>query len=200
MWTITEGNQMQGKCGRDVRGRLRRLYDRSLVLRFQIGDDAAFEEIVAMMHARLRHFVVSAFHIQPADADDLLQDVWLKACGHLRRLREPASLRSWLYSVTRNMALKHLRRRKPVTSFDASQVPARQAREAQVEHFADLRAAIATLSPEHREVVVMRFEEGLSYEDIAGALGCPVGTVRSRLHCVKNILHGKLGRSIDDKS
>jgi len=189
----------EGETGDDNQEAMGRLYDRSLVLRFQIGDESAFAEIVARMHPRLRQFLVSAFGLQPADVEDLLQDVWVDACGGLRRLRKPASLRPWMYRVARNRALKHLRRRRLAVGLDASQVPARASEDGEADRLARLRAALGKMSPAHREAVVLRYEHGLSYEEIARALKCRVGTVRSRLHYAKSILHDELGRLSDDE-
>lgn len=139
------GEGDMGQTGQDNQEAMGRLYERSLVLRFQIGDESALAEIVERIHPRLRQYLFSAFGLQAADVEDLLQDVWVNACSGLRRLRKPASLRPWLYRVARNGALKHLRRRKPAVGLDASQVPDRTSEDGNADRLASLRAAVATL-------------------------------------------------------
>jgi len=185
---------------KSVQNQLQRLFDRSLVLRFQAGDDTALEEIVAEMHDRLRRFLRNSFCLHSADIDDLLQDVWVDACHGLRFLRQPVSLRPWLYRVARNKALKHLRRHTKMASLENLQIPTTPSSEVGASGLshAEFQIALNCLSATHREVVVLRFEEGLNYDEIASAIQCPVGTVRSRLHYAKNILREKLRRFTND--
>ena len=184
---------MEDKNNQNIQDQIRRLWDKSLVIRFQTGDDSAFEEIVVEMHGRLGHFVTESFRLRLVDVEDLLQDVWLDACRGLRRLRQPGSLRPWLYRVARNKAMKYLRRRERMAELTDVQIPAPNAG-TDCTLPADIHAALASLSTAHREVVLLRFEVGLSYGEIASAVGCPVGTVRSRLHHAKTSLKNTLGR------
>jgi RNA polymerase sigma-70 factor (ECF subfamily) len=171
-----------------------RLYEQFLVVRFQAGDDHAFAEIVQRYHARLGYYVRRL--LGEADAvDDVLQDVWLTAFRNLSALRSPRALSVWLYRVARNTALADRRRpracveltEEPVTpeaDDDADFSPADAAR---------IHAALGRLRPEHKEVLVLRFLEEMSYEDIADVVGCPLGTVRSRIHYAKRELRRKMG-------
>ena len=187
---------MAGRHDKTVQEQIQRLYDRALVIRFQAGDDTAFEEIVGEMHGRLRRFLMNSFRLQSADVEDVLQETWLDACHGLRRLRRPASMRPWLYRVSRNRALKHLRRHRRMVDLDGLTVPIAASSGAEQDELPDteLRSALASLSTAHREVVLLRFEEGLTYEEIASAIKCSIGTVRSRLHYAKSVLQNTLRR------
>jgi RNA polymerase sigma-70 factor (ECF subfamily) len=167
-----------------------RLYEQVLVVRFQAGDETAFVEIVQRYHERLRYYV-RQLPVDAAKVDDVLQEVWLIAFRSLRRLRRPGALAAWLYRIARNAALAEHRRDRtgPGLEPEAGGPAATEAEpDFGPEEIAGLRAGLDGLSPSHREVLVLRFCEGLSYEDIAGVVGSPLGTVRSRLHHAKRAL------------
>jgi RNA polymerase sigma factor (sigma-70 family) len=100
------------------------LRDRTLVARFQAGDESAFADIVLEMEAPLRRYMMAEFHLQPADEDDSLQDVWLDACTKLPHLRQPDSLRPWLYRIARNKVLQRLQRGRKIKVLSLDVVPA----------------------------------------------------------------------------
>jgi len=193
---------MDNQLNNPMQQTLQRLWDRSLVVRFQAGDESAFTDIVTEMQAPLRRYVMTAFHLQPADEDDLLQDVWLDACKGLRHLREPASLRPWLYRITRNKVLKRLQRQKRTTGLNELALSENESVQSDIEGIENeqLLVALADLSPLQREAVVLRFEQGLTYDEIASAVGCPIGTIRSRLHHARKHLKPTLRRFDYDES
>jgi RNA polymerase sigma-70 factor (ECF subfamily) len=167
-----------------------RLYEQVLVVRCQAGDEAAFVEIVQRYHERLRYYA-RGLSIDASRVDDVLQEVWLKVFRSLHRLRRPEALTSWLYRITRNAALAEQRRGRDLSGL----VPEPEAVAAvddepdfTPQDAARMHACLDRLSPGHREVLVLRFFEELSYEDIADVVGTPLGTVRSRLHHAKRAL------------
>ena len=166
---------------RDAAGQL---YEQMLVVRCRAGDDAAFEELVERYHDRLRYYVRRV--LGGADgADDVLQDVWLTAFRKLSRLRNPAALRVWLYRIARNRALAELRKRERWTELTedvAAAEPPGEEPEFSPQDAARIHACLARLRTEHRDVLTLRFLEGMGYEEIAGVVGRPIGTVRSRIH------------------
>jgi RNA polymerase sigma-70 factor (ECF subfamily) len=174
-----------------------RLYERVLVLRCQTGDESAFTELVARYQPRLRCYLRKLLRDTTA-AEDALQEVWLDVLRAVARLADAGAFRAWLYRVARDRALRELRKRRP---------PCRPLPEAELtgaagggpdpaaDDVARVHAAIAGLAAEHREVVVLRYVENMTYEEIAQVVGCPVGTVRSRLHYAKQALRGALERT-----
>lgn len=167
-----------------------RLYERLLVLRCQLGDRAAFAELVERYHARLRYFMRRL--LDDAElADDLLQDTWLDVLRGIGRLNDSGALPAWLYRVARNRVYEVLRRRqRPVDAIiDVGALPDECDDDAfGPEDAASIHAALGRLAPIHREVLLLRFVEALSYADIASTTEAPLGTVRSRLHHAKRAL------------
>src|SRR5262249_9912750 len=134
-------------------------------------------------------------------AEDLQQDVWLTVYRTLGTLSNPAAFRTWLYRTTRHRAIDFLRRRKreselvdeaaalmpeAVSPEDDSGIPG-------VDE-SSLTAAIAELPPLQREALLLRYRDELSYGEVALIVGCPLGTVRTRLHHAKRRLHELLKR------
>ena len=176
---------------------VKRPYEQLLVLRCQAGDEAAFAELVGRFHPRLVYYVRRMLGEVHA-AEDVLQDVWLTVYRQLATLRDPRALRVWLYRIARRAVVAQLRRaRRWVELDEAALVDAADAPDDAFgpDAAAQIHAALARLEPIHRDVLVLRFVEELSYEDIAQVTGCPVGTVRSRLHYAKVILHAELRRT-----
>lgn len=113
-------------------------------------------------------------------AEDVLQDTFVQAVKHVDRLDTVVSPRAWLFKVARNMAINHLRK-KPV-SIEVAWDSLVQWPPAEGEDLEPMRRAIQTLSPDHRETLLLRWYDELGYEEIAQILQIPLGTVRSRLH------------------
>jgi RNA polymerase sigma-70 factor, ECF subfamily len=166
-----------------------RLYERVLVLRCQARDEAAFEEIVARYTHRLRYYLRRMLGGVLA-AEDALQEVWLDAFRGLPGLIEPGAFPAWIYRLARDRAFRELRRRRsylPLEDFDVID-EAGGLDDFSSDDAARIHQALDALPPEHREVLVLRFIESMTYEQIAGIVGCQLGTVRSRLHYAKRAL------------
>ncbi len=170
-----------------------RIYERVLVVRCQAGDDAALAELVERYQPRLRYYLRKMLAGSSA-AEDAAQDVWYDVVRAMPRLANPGAFRAWLYRIARDRAWRALRRRPPPHQpIDEVEVAANgTADEFTAEDAAVVHAALDGLAPEHREVVVLRYVEDMSYEEIAKVAGCPLGTVRSRLHHAKRALRRAL--------
>ncbi len=127
------------------------------------------------------------------DARDVLQDVFVLLFRKIHRFRARARFASWIYRVTVNLSLDRLRRKRnsPVlaVSSDLLESSARELLLSAPEHHAGLRdleehvqKALQTLSPRLRAVTVLRYIQGLSYQEIAEVMECSLGTVKSRLN------------------
>jgi RNA polymerase sigma-70 factor (ECF subfamily) len=165
------------------------LYERVLVVRCQAGDPVAFAELVDRYQPRLRYYLHKMLAGSSA-AEDATQDVWYDVFRAVPRLVNPGAFRAWLYRIARDRAWRVLRRRPPPhRPIDDVEVASNGAVDEFTADDADrVHAALNMLAPEHREVVVLRFIEDMTYDDIARVAGCPVGTVRSRLHHAKRAL------------
>ena len=166
------------------------IYERVLVVRAQAGDDGAFAELVERYSPRLRYFLRKILASSDG-AEDALQDVWLEVLRHLPRLADPQALKAWLYRIARDRAFGRLRKAKRAEQpLDEANVPdpvAAEENDFSAEDAAQIHSALDELPPEQREVLVLRFLEEMSYEEIARIVGCQIGTVRSR------IFYGKRG-------
>jgi RNA polymerase sigma-70 factor (ECF subfamily) len=171
-----------------------RLVERVLVLACQAGDEAAFTELVGRYSPRLRYYLRKM--LGPGGAvEDTLQEVWFDVFRAVPRLADAGAFPAWLYRLARDRAFRQLRRRRPphrpVLEGDLA---ADQDDDFSAEDAARIHAALDELPHEHREVLVLRFLEGMSYDDVARVIGCPLGTVRSRLHYAKRALRRILER------
>jgi RNA polymerase sigma-70 factor (ECF subfamily) len=166
-----------------------RLYERMLIVRCQTGAPLAFSELIARYSSRVRFYLRNI--AGDAAADDLLQDVWMDVFAKVGRLRDPGAFGCWIYQVVRARAYRELRgRRLPCMGVD--DLPAAELDQVEVQwdpqDVERVRTALELLPAEHREVLVLRFIQDMSYEQIATVIARPVGTVRSRLHYAKQAL------------
>lgn len=163
-----------------------RLKERLLVLRCQTGDEDAYRELVSRFGPRLEYFIRKL--VARADrAEDLVQDVWIDVLRQLPRLRDVGAFTMWLYRIAHGKAMLDCRRngRMPATTPDVEQIAGREEESFAPEDAARIHLALDQLEPAQREVLVLRFLEELSYEEISQIVECPVGTVRSRIHYAK---------------
>jgi len=180
--------------------RVKSLWERSLVLRFQAGDPSAFNEIVETFHPRIRQFALSLLGREDNELEDLLQEVWLSVYTGIGRLRRADSFRTWLYRIVRNKCVKTFRakQRHPFT-LDTTDDLAERLDETGIlrRHIEILPEAMGHLSAEHREVLWLRYWEGFSCEKIARVIGVNTGTVRSRCHYAREKLKEELLKEVN---
>src|SRR6187455_3638056 len=169
--------------------------DQELVLRAQRGDKRAYELLV-MKYQRKLGRLLSRWVRDPAEVEDVTQEAFIKAYRALPSFRGDSAFYTWLYRIAINTAKNHLvaSGRKPI-SYDLDTQDPEQAgilnelREldtpealVQSEEIRDtINRAIHALPEELRTAILLREIEGLSYEEIAQTMECPVGTVRSRI-------------------
>lgn len=172
-----------------------------LVTLARAGDRRALEALVQANYGVLRALLLRSACVPAADLDDVIQETFLRAFAALDRYEHRGHLRTWLFRIALNFA-RDLRRRagRAVTEagvLDLADLPDFGADPARV--LAErldgerLGAAVARLPEGHREVLVLRFYGGQSLEEVARTMGCPVGTVKSRLHYALRKLRGILG-------
>ena len=174
--------------------------DLELVRRAVRGDGAAFHTLVDRHAPELMRLAVSLSATR-ADAEDVLQETFIGAYQGLRRFDGRASVKTWLKRILVRQAARQWNRSKrsrsalPIEAADTSPAP----RDAgggggavRVDQRIDVGAVVKTLAPEHREVIVMREFDQMSYAEIAEVLQIPIGTVESRLHRARADLRAKL--------
>jgi RNA polymerase sigma-70 factor (ECF subfamily) len=165
--------------------------DQDLIAAANAGDGSAFEAL----YNRYKDWVVSLAMRLTGDSDqalDVLQETFIYLLSKFPGFVLTSRLTTFLYPAVKNIAI-HLRRKRDRLKIDAadqlSALPA-PAPAAAPAADADLVAVVAALPETHREVVLMRFVDGLSLEEIAHALAIPTGTVKSRLHNALAALRG----------
>ena len=175
-----------------------------LALRCQTGDPAAFADLIAVMERPLTYYAASLTGSHDA-ALDVLQDVWLKVVRGIRGLKDPSSLKPWLYAIAHGVAVDRIRRDYRRDKAEQAQIddsfsidePSFDEEDAIAIHH-----ALSRLGVKHREALVLHFLQDLSIQEIANVAGCSEGTVKSRIHYakrqMKQILEGvKHGTAIE---
>lgn len=170
--------------------------DQAIVERVQRGDKQAFGLLVSKYQRKL-HRLLSRLIRDPAEVEDVAQETFIKAYRALGSFRGESAFYTWLYRIGVNTAKNYLvaqgRRAPTSTNFDSSEAevfdegdqlrdintPERLLMTRQIADTVD--EAMADLPEELRTAIQLRELEGLSYEEIAGIMGCPIGTVRSRI-------------------
>jgi RNA polymerase sigma-70 factor (ECF subfamily) len=124
-------------------------------------------------------------------SEDLLQETFVRALERPERVSDAHSPRAWLYGIARHVVLDSLRRRS--RNLELTIDPPAPDRSEQDPRLETIKAAMAKLPADQHEVLRLRLEAELSYEEIASALDIPVGTVRSRLHYAVRKLRDTIG-------
>ncbi|MGK5023788.1 RNA polymerase sigma factor RpoE [Janthinobacterium sp. RB2R34] len=186
--------------------------DQLLVERVQAGDRRAFDVLVSKYQRRLMRLVSRLVH-DPAEAEDVVQETFIKAYRALRHFRGDAAFYTWLYRIGINTAKNYLvtqSRRAPTSSEtdteqaesfdDGSKLRDNNTPEsvlASKQIAATVNAAMDVLPIELRTAIVLREIEGLSYEEISEIMACPIGTVRSRIFRAREVIAEKLKPLLD---
>jgi RNA polymerase sigma-70 factor (ECF subfamily) len=174
--------------------------DDDCVRRAQAGDRTAYSILVrrhqASLHRHLARMVGSS-----DEALELAQETFVRAWQALPRWEPGAQFRTWLFRIASNAALDVVRRRKTVEfiplddAFEAADTAAGPERLAQAaQEVRRLEAALARLAPEHREVLLLREVEDMSYEEIGRVLAIAEGTVKSRIARARAALIAETGK------
>jgi len=188
--------------------------DRQLVARAQRGDKQAFELLVEKYQRKLAR-LLSRFIRDPAEVEDVTQEAFIKAYRALPAFRGDSAFYTWLYRIGINTAKNYLmamgRRAPTSTEVEADEAEGfeegEQLRDINTpeslllssEIAKTVNATIEQLPEELRTAIQMREIEGMSYEDIAKAMDCPIGTVRSRIFRAREAIAEQLRPLLDTR-
>ncbi|HEU4353358.1 MAG TPA: RNA polymerase sigma factor RpoE [Burkholderiales bacterium] len=188
--------------------------DRQLVARAQRGDKQAFELLVDKYQRKLAR-LLSRFIRDPAEVEDVTQEAFIKAYRALPAFRGDSAFYTWLYRIGINTAKNYLmamgRRAPTSTEVEAEDAEGfeegEQLRDINTpesvllsnEIARTVNATIEQLPEELRTAIQMREIEGMSYEDIAKAMDCPIGTVRSRIFRAREAIAEQLRPLLDTR-
>jgi RNA polymerase sigma-70 factor, ECF subfamily len=189
--------------------------DLALVRRAQEGDRAAFRKLFDLYHRRVYQMAVAMLR-HPQDAHDVVQEAFVRVHRHLPDFQGNSSFYTWLYRISMNLVYDQLRRRKAQRAVDFDDTigrvedggdtsnltpvidgadPGRS--HARKELASEIQAALATLPEHHRQVILLREVEGLSYEEIAKIMNVPKGTIMSRLFHARRKMQRALAGYVD---
>jgi RNA polymerase sigma factor (sigma-70 family) len=181
--------------------------DRELVAKSSQGDLSAYDELVRRYQTRIYSLAYNMTS-NKEDAEDMVQDVFVKAYSSLKNFRGTSSFYTWIYRIAINRTINFLKKRKKKQALSLNDVdegverdpayvelsaresPVRDASLSELQE--KLNKALLTLSEKHRTVVVLHDIQGLPHDEIARMTGCSQGTVRSRLFYARQQLQGEL--------
>jgi RNA polymerase sigma-70 factor (ECF subfamily) len=178
--------------------------DRELVAGCRRGEREAFRALFEAYKDRV-FSIALRFSGDPATAMDIAQDTFVKLFSRIGDFRGESSFETWMYRMVVNSCLDHRRRSwrlLPLVDEVAGRL--RESRDSLVELMRTemgerVQSAVERLSPDLRMVVVLRYTEGLAYEEIAAVLGCSPGTVASRLNRAHKALERRLAHLVKEK-
>ncbi len=161
---------------------------------FKQGDERAFEALYHRYSAHLFNHCVrllSDWH----HAEDVVVETFIKLARS--NLKENGSLKAWLYRVATNQCYKHLRKRKSDISFsEETFLPGELDTARQKTREMHVQKMLNQLSENHRVIMVLKFYDDMTYQEIADVLCCPLGTVKSRIHegikHLRRLMNGKM--------
>jgi RNA polymerase sigma-70 factor (ECF subfamily) len=186
--------------------------DQLLVERVQRGDKQAFELLVSKYQRKLAR-LLSRFIRDPAEVEDVTQEAFIKAYRALPSFRGDSAFYTWLYRIGINTAKNYLvamgRRAPTTTEFDSEEAenfeggellhdintPESALMTKEIAH--TVNEAMEALPEELKTAIMLREIEGMSYEDIANIMNCPIGTVRSRIFRAREAIAAKLRPLLD---
>lgn len=161
--------------------------DRRLVELVLEGDDTAFEYLFNRYRDAIHRLFVQRLG-GVNDADDLLQETFIKVYINLHRYSTDYTFGQWVYTIARNTFIDFVRRRQEDLPFDekfsapVSSAPTPEERFINLQQRAQIDHYLGRLAPRYRQLIVMRFFDEYSYEEIAEKLALPLGTVKTQIH------------------
>jgi RNA polymerase sigma-70 factor, ECF subfamily len=176
--------------------------------RLRSGDAEVIARLVERYQHRLYRYLLRLVS-KPSTAEDLFQQTWLRVMERIRYYDPKRSFEGWLFAVAHNLAIDHLRRRQPEsldeplpsgeTPLDLTESHSPGALELYLskERAARVAKAVSELPLAFREVITLRFEEGMKLEEIAAVLALPMGTVKTRLHRALKALRLIMGQKLN---
>jgi RNA polymerase sigma-70 factor (ECF subfamily) len=184
--------------------------DTALVQRAQANDRAAFNEIVLRYKSKVYNYIFRMVH-SVLDAEDLTQETFVRAYLSIRSFQSRASLNTWLFRIATNLCIDYSRKNRKNQALTSSLSQENDGMDEDTEREIPdlafdpqrlllnkelgviLNKALGELPEKLRTVVLLFDIEGLPYDEIASVVGCPLGTVKSRLFNARNALREKIG-------
>lgn len=172
-----------------------KLNDEELMVQSAHGDKQAFSELYKRYAGRLNYYFSSMFRFDKLKANDFTHDLFLKIIEHGSSYNKTKKFSTWVYTIAANMCKNEFRRLEHEQSYHESNTLSSPAHFDFTEDYIDfkiathqLKSLMDELSPESRELILLRFSEELTVKEISQITGIPEGTVKSRIfYILKNI-------------
>jgi RNA polymerase sigma-70 factor (ECF subfamily) len=177
------------------------LSDQELLQMVTLGDELAFQQLYQRYQLAIYNYVLRLIHQENA-AEELLQDVFLAVWQGAKRFRNQSSVKTWIFRIAHFRAVSWLRKHhkaRLITEYSAdmplvSPEPSPEENLIDKAELSQVLAALETLSANHRAVIELTFAHGFAYQQIAEVMGCPVGTVKSRMSYALKYLNAELNQ------
>lgn len=164
-----------------------------LVVRCQVGDEEAFAKLYELFSEKTLRYLNG---LLGDDAPDVQQELWLSVYRGIRNVGNPNAFRTWLFRTTRHRAIDFLlrtkRERELVDEASLEMLDASYEDQFELSDNVDgiqLEGALEAMPAVQREVLLLRYRDEMSYSEMALVIGCPIGTVRTRLYHAKRRMH-----------
>jgi len=207
---LVVNNHTQAISGGQARMGERKI-DQALIERVQKGEKAAFDILVLKYQVRIMK-LISRFLRNQDDVQDVAQEAFIKAYRALKNFRGDSAFYTWMYRIAINTAKNHLvssARKATTSAVDAQEAeqydgadwlkeyatPEKELMASEIKQV--IHSSIASLPDDLKEAITLREMEGLSYEDIAAVMDCPIGTVRSRIFRARESIDKELKPMLD---
>ncbi len=183
------------------------LEDKALVQQALEGSEDAITELVRRFQRPVYTLILRMVH-DPGLAEDLAQEAFVNAFRHLGRFDPERRFASWLFKIAHNRTLDYLRRKRldtvslegpdgtpgPIARVADSHQLSPDQEHLRGEIMQAFEAGLKTLRPEYREVIVLRFQQALSYREIAEVVGLPLATVKTHIHRARKLMAAEIER------
>ncbi len=170
-----------------------------LIGKAKSGDTDAFALLVKQYKDQVFRFAFGMLSDR-MEAEDVSQEAFIKAYYSLSRLENSYAFSSWLTRIVSNLCYDRIQKRKKENTLSSERIEAsmsEQGMERSDLHLT-IEEAMKTLSPEQREAILLRDVEGYTYDEIAGMLNIPLGTVKSRIHAARLMLRKEMKKEVDE--
>ncbi|MBO8130215.1 MAG: sigma-70 family RNA polymerase sigma factor [Candidatus Marinimicrobia bacterium] len=186
--------------------------DEELIAKFQNGDEGAFEELVHRYAGRLLNFVYR-FVYDKKEAEDIVQDTFLRVYMNRHAYREIAKFSTWIYTIAANLAKTFLRKKKYRKVMFLSQMGPDENKDFEIKDEEEIRIiekdmrvdeetiqrALLKLPEHFKTILILRDIQELSYEEISNILEIPIGTVKSRINRARLRLQKEISKILKGK-
>ena len=188
----------------DIIDNLSAVNDSELVSQARDGDRRAFDELFGRYQESIRQMYLQRTGGNEPDSNDMLQNTFIKVYLNLDRYNPEYTFCQWIFTIARTTFIDYTRRKREfMVSIDASdnfsnvcmpasQQPTPEERMIITQHSRELNTILDNMAPRYRDVIILRFFNEYSYDEIAEKLNVPIGTVKTLIHRAREILLSKI--------